>query len=101
MFGPMLCALADLVVHAAGLTLRRIGFPQVRSARIPMATPNNSEGSARFTDRMFVRYPPSLPAGIDKAAAQQLMSASEYIRRSVIDRLGADDVNPSPIEQKD
>jgi hypothetical protein len=59
-----------------------------------MATPNSSEGSARFTDRMFVRCPPSLPAAIDRAAAQNLMTASEYVRRSVIDRLKADGIVP-------
>jgi predicted HicB family RNase H-like nuclease len=61
---------------------------------------NGSEALTRFTDRMFVRCPPSLPAAIDKAASRQLMSASEYIRRSVIDRLKADGVNPAPTEQK-
>jgi hypothetical protein len=60
-----------------------------------MATPNSSEGSARFTDRMFVRCPPSLPAAIDKAASRHLMTASEYIRRSVIDRLVAEGIDPS------
>lgn len=59
---------------------------------------NGSETSTRFTDRMFVRCPPSLPAAIDKAASRQLMSASEYIRRSVIDRLRADGIEPSKLE---
>jgi hypothetical protein len=55
---------------------------------------DRSEGCARFTDRMFVRCPASLPPAIDKAAAQNLMTASEYVRRSVIDRLRADGIDP-------
>jgi hypothetical protein len=43
--------------------------------------------STRFTDSLRVRCPPSLPVAIDKAASRHLMSSSEYIRRSVIDRL--------------
>jgi hypothetical protein len=60
---------------------------------------NDSESSARFTDRMFVRCPASLPTAIDKAAAQNLMTASEYIRRSVIDRLRADGIDPAQAER--
>jgi hypothetical protein len=45
---------------------------------------------------MFVRCPPSLPVAIDKAAAQNLMTASEYVRRSVIERLRADGIEPAP-----
>jgi hypothetical protein len=33
-----------------------------------------------------------LPPAIERAAAQNLMTASEYVRRSVIDRLKADGV---------
>jgi hypothetical protein len=55
---------------------------------------NRSEGCTRFTDRMFVRCPASLPPAIDRAAAQNLMTASEYVRRSVIDRLRADGIDP-------
>jgi hypothetical protein len=53
------------------------------------------EDSARFTDSLRVRCPPSLPPAIDTAAARNLMTASEYIRRSVIDRLRADGIDPS------
>jgi hypothetical protein len=56
---------------------------------------SKSDESKRFTDSLRVRCPPSLPAAIDFAAAKSLMTASEYIRRSVIDRLRADGVDPS------
>jgi hypothetical protein len=54
-----------------------------------------SENAARFTHRVFVRCPASLPLAIDRAAAKNLMTASEYVRRSVIDRLKADGIDPA------
>jgi hypothetical protein len=53
-----------------------------------------SDDAARFTDSLRIRCPACLPAAIDAAAARNLMSASEYIRRSVIDRLKADGIDP-------
>jgi hypothetical protein len=53
------------------------------------------DDSIRFTDSLRVRCPPSLPLAIDVAAARALMTASEYVRRSVIDRLKADGIDPS------
>jgi hypothetical protein len=47
----------------------------------------------RFTDCVVVRCPASLPRAIDRAAAKSLMTSSEYIRRSVIDRLKADGID--------
>jgi len=44
---------------------------------------------------MFVRCPSSLPLAVERAAARQLMTSSEYIRRSVIERLKADGIDPS------
>jgi len=55
---------------------------------------------ARFTDLLRVRCPPALPRAIDRAAAQNLMTASEYVRRSVIDRLKADGVDPINVEPR-
>jgi hypothetical protein len=52
-------------------------------------------GAARFTERVLVRCPASLPPAIDRAAAQNLMTPSEYVRRCVIDRLRADGVDPA------
>lgn len=52
-------------------------------------------GSARFTGRVLVRCPASLPPAIDRAAAKNLMTASEYVRRSVIDRLKTDGIDPA------
>jgi hypothetical protein len=54
-----------------------------------------SDDSTRFTDSLRVRCPPSLPVAIDKAASRHLTTSSEYIRRSVIDRLVADGIDPS------
>lgn len=50
---------------------------------------------ARFTGRIVIRCPASLPPAIDRAAATNLMTASEYVRRSVIDRLKADGIDPA------
>jgi hypothetical protein len=49
----------------------------------------------RFTDRIRARCPPSLPPAISVAAARSLMSPSEYVRRSVIERLRADGIDPA------
>jgi hypothetical protein len=47
-----------------------------------------------FTDRLQVRCPPALPEAITVAASRQMMTPSEYVRRSVIDRLRADGFIP-------
>jgi hypothetical protein len=54
-----------------------------------------SDDYTRFTDSLRIRCPPCLPVAIDVAAARALMTASEYVRRSVIDRLKADGIDPS------
>jgi len=56
---------------------------------------SSTDDAARFTDRVLVRCPASLPPAIDRAAAKNLMTASEYVRRSVIDRLKADGIDPA------
>jgi hypothetical protein len=50
--------------------------------------------ASRFSKRLFVRCPPALPAAVDIAARRALMSPSEYVRRSIIDRLKADGIDP-------
>ena len=47
-----------------------------------------------FTGNLQIRCPKTLPVAIEKAAAQSLMTASEYVRRSVIERLKADGIDP-------
>jgi predicted HicB family RNase H-like nuclease len=42
-----------------------------------------------FSDMVQVRCPPILPPAIERAASLNLMSASEYVRRCIIDRLKA------------
>jgi hypothetical protein len=46
---------------------------------------------------MFVRCPSVLPMAVERAAAQRLMTSSEYVRRSVIERLAADGIDLAQI----
>ena len=54
-----------------------------------------TDNARLMTKRMLVRCPASLPPAIDCAATKHLMSSSEYVRRSVIDRLKADGIDPT------
>lgn len=56
------------------------------------ALPKAVDG-ARFTESLRIRCPLALPRAIDIAAARNLTTASEYVRRSVIDRLKADGID--------
>jgi hypothetical protein len=42
-----------------------------------------------------IRCPESLLAAIKKAAAQRLMTPSEYVRRSAFDNVKADGIDPA------
>jgi hypothetical protein len=48
-----------------------------------------------FTGNLQIRCPEALPLAIEKAASKSLMTSSEYVRRSVIDRLKADGIDPA------
>jgi hypothetical protein len=62
-----------------------------------VALPKTStDERASFTDSLRIRCPTVLSIAIDKAAARHLMTASEYVRRGVIDRLKADGIDLSP-----
>ena len=50
----------------------------------------NSESRSHFPGMLHVRCPAVLPEVIEATAQRQLMTPSEYIRRSVFDRLKAD-----------
>jgi hypothetical protein len=50
-----------------------------------------------FTGNLQIRCPKVLPAAIEKAAARRLMTSSEYVRRSVIDSLKADGIDPAQL----
>jgi hypothetical protein len=63
-----------------------------------VALRKSHDDAARFTDSLRIRCPTSLPAAIDTAAARKLMTASEYVRRSVIDRLKADGIDPGLLD---
>ncbi|WP_173815900.1 ribbon-helix-helix protein, CopG family [Nitrobacter vulgaris] len=49
----------------------------------------------RHTKLLQFRAPESLSEAIDAAAKREFQSKSEYVRRSVIDRLRADGIEPS------
>jgi hypothetical protein len=55
----------------------------------------HSDNSTRFTERVFVRCPASLPDAIDRAASRNLMTSSDYVRRSIVERLQADGIDPA------
>jgi hypothetical protein len=55
--------------------------------------PEKESHAVRFTDRIRARCPAVLPPAIELAAAQSLMTPSEYIRRSIIERLKADGID--------
>lgn len=60
------------------------------------ATPQKFTADSRqFSERLMLRVPAVLPKAIEAAAARNLMTPSEYVRRSVIDRLRADGIDPS------
>jgi hypothetical protein len=49
------------------------------------------------TKLLQFRAPESLSEAIDAAAKRELQSKSEYVRRSVIDRLRAEGIEPSRV----
>lgn len=55
----------------------------------------------QFTERVLIRCPASLPPAISRAAAKNLMTPSEYVRRSVIDRLKTDGIDPAQLADAD
>ena len=55
----------------------------------------------QFTERILIRCPASLPPAISRAASKNLMTSSEYVRRSVIERLKADGIYPTQLPDAD
>jgi hypothetical protein len=55
----------------------------------------NVQRQAKFGKLLQVRVPEVLSDAIEVAAARNLMTPSEYVRRSAIDRLRADGIDPS------
>ena len=51
--------------------------------------------AAKLQKLVQFRAPEALSAAIDSAATKHFQSKSEYIRRSVIDRLKADGIDPA------
>jgi len=47
-------------------------------------------GEKRFTEKLVVRHPPRLSPLIDRAAERRCMTASEYVRQSIVERLKSD-----------
>jgi hypothetical protein len=62
----------------------------------PNGRPLKSERTA-FSESVRFRCPSILPVAIEKGAAQNLMTSSEYVRRSIIDRLKADGIDPAQL----
>jgi hypothetical protein len=62
-----------------------------------LALRKSTDAASRFTDSIRIRCPASLPVAIDKAASRHLMSSSEYIRRSVIDRLVSEGIEVAQV----
>jgi hypothetical protein len=61
-----------------------------------MSKPRNElTRQPRFPNAIFLRCPASLPHAIDLAARKNLMTSAEYMRRSIIDRIKADGIDPS------
>jgi hypothetical protein len=56
-----------------------------------------NSGSRMFDSRLFVRCPSVLPLAVERAAVSQCMTPSEYIRRSVFERLKADGIDPAQL----
>lgn len=48
----------------------------------------------RFPNAIFLRCPASLPHAVELAAKKNLMTSAEYMRRSIIDRIKADGIDP-------
>jgi hypothetical protein len=59
------------------------------------------DNATRFEQLVQFRVPANLSAAIDTAAKQKCQSKSEYVRRSVIERLEADGVDPAHIVSRD
>lgn len=56
-----------------------------------MATPESpNRGTGRFPDRLQVRCPPALTTMLEAAAAREMSTPSDYVRRAVASRLRAD-----------
>jgi uncharacterized protein with beta-barrel porin domain len=58
-------------------------------------TTQAADHASRFQKLVQFRAPESLSGAIDAAARRDCQSKSEYIRRSVIERLRADGIDPA------
>ena len=54
------------------------------------AEANQKKRSSRMDERFTLRCHPRLVAAIERAADKKFMSASEYVRQAVLERLKAD-----------
>lgn len=53
-----------------------------------------SDRPKMFDGNILFRCPASLPGAIKLAAKKNLMTSAEYMRRSIIDRIKADGIDP-------
>jgi hypothetical protein len=61
------------------------------------ALAENEPKPGRFPKLLQARCPKTLPPLIERAAQSQCMTPSEYIRRSVFERLKADGIDPTQL----
>ena len=56
-----------------------------------------SRDAHRFTSQLFLRCPDELPAAVKVAARKQCTTPSDYVRRSIFERLKADGIDPAQL----
>jgi hypothetical protein len=62
-------------------------FPDIN---MPSKEAGDGARPSRFTRNLYVRCPAVLPPAVSTAAQRQCMTSSEYVRRSVVERLRVD-----------
>jgi hypothetical protein len=94
--------------RASGLSLKDIEESQVKS-RAPRVHPaciayrsdhmglaqRKADEAVRFDMEIRARCPASLISAAEKAAAKNLMTPSEFVRRCIFDRVRADGIDPT------
>jgi hypothetical protein len=111
-FSPTFGLLADLVAQplrnsiAASLTpfadwVRRFDEARMEPTMSGALRKYTNIDHTQFTERVLIRCPASLPPARSRAAAKNLMTPSEYVRRCVIERLKTDGIDPAQLADAD
>jgi hypothetical protein len=64
---------------------------------MPAQSEAKTESPRAFPGLLRARCPASLPSAVELAARRQCMTASEYIRHSVVKSLQADGIDPAKV----